>query len=135
MFRIMQSAGRKYNVVINIAGLSMALLAGCGPIYETQYTLQPPATQQGQMCVMQCEQIKNQCRNNEQLRYQNCESQNQYARLELQRCVNAGYSDCYDGTIWCAGPEYDRCDAEHRGCFQNCGGAVFSEQVCIMGCN
>ena len=79
MFRVMQSAGRKYGVVLSIAGLSMVLLAGCGPIYETQYTLQPPATPQEQMCVMQCEQIKNQCRNNEQLRYQNCENQNQYA--------------------------------------------------------
>jgi len=115
-----------------LTGLALAL-AACGPIYQTQYAFTPPPTPEGRVCIMQCEQLRFQCRQNEDLKVQNCENQNRWARAEYERCKRSGRKDCHDGTIWCSS-DYDRCDEQYRFCYQSCGGQVLATTVCVANC-
>ncbi len=116
------------------AAMLAVALSGCGPMYETRYNLTPPPGQMGQVCVNQCDQIRLQCMQGEDLRVQNCETQNRLARLEYEQCRQRGYSDCYEDTTWCSA-DYEPCEGQFRQCYQNCGGKVESYQVCVFNCN
>jgi hypothetical protein len=85
------------------------------------------------MCIVQCEQMRLQCRQYEELKKQNCENQNQWARAEYERCKHSGAKDCYDGTIWCS-TDYDRCEEPYHICYQSCGGQVGTINVCVANC-
>lgn len=112
------------------------LLSACGPVYRVEYTYQPPQDAMGTNCILLCENIKMQCRTNEKYRIQSCEDQNRIARLEYERCVAVGYDYCWDDwTMFCGMENYQRCDADYRQCYQNCGGQIFSREVCVSGCD
>jgi len=112
------------------------LLGGCGPVYRTVYTYQPPQDAQGMHCTMLCENIRMQCRTNETYRIQSCEDENRIAHLEYERCVVMEYDYCWDNwTMFCGMGNYKRCDTDYRLCYQNCGGQIFSREVCVSGCD
>ena len=41
--------------------LLAVLAAACDPVYKTNYIFTPPESEQGKICVNQCEQIKQSC--------------------------------------------------------------------------
>ena len=62
----------------------LILLVGCGPQFRTNYQFQPPATQQGQACVFQCENSRLQCQRLDDLEYERCQdrAEDRYVRCE-----------------------------------------------------
>lgn len=121
--------------------LMLVALSACGPLYKTEYTLEPPATQQGQICVMQCEQNRTQCKNNVESTLKDCKHSNEIASIKLESCIKAGEMTCYDTRTACPPPNFEQCNKEHRYCYQSCGGKVFPQITCIdswgwgLGCN
>lgn len=120
--------------------IAMALLLGaCGPIYQTEYRYQPPLDEQGRACVAHCEAGKSQCRVNADLRAENrqlkCESA---ARDDYERCLFNAKGDSSKTSCLrrrCSEPAAsDSCAADHRVCFESCGGVVQSQQVCSFNC-
>ena len=51
----------------------LAMLAACGPRYETEITLTPPETEQGRICVAQCQGTEEICRAREDTEAARCE--------------------------------------------------------------
>jgi hypothetical protein len=116
----------------------LGLVAGCGPIYDTRYHFVPPSDPSARSCIFQCENLKMQCEELEQMRVENCDYR---ARLDQDRCraeirrqgrepksheCSSLGGSCYANT--------ERCEAKYRQCYQNCGGQVRTEQVCVFNC-
>lgn len=122
-------------------GLLLISLSACGSLYTTEYLLEPPTSQQGQMCVMQCEQNRIVCKNEIKLAQKDCEHHNEIARMKLENCIQAGGMSCYDSRKTCPPPSFEQCNQEHRYCYQACGGTVASQRTCVdswgwgLGCN
>jgi hypothetical protein len=115
------------------AGIMLAL-SGCGMYAQTEYVLHPPATPEGQMCVMKCERDRKQCIDNEYLQQKNCEHHNRMVRLEFERCIASGATNCYAASAMpCPAPRVSRCATEYHHCYQSCGGTVESKEVCTGG--
>ncbi len=120
------------------ACLAVFMLSGCGPIYDTRYYFTPPNDPHGQACVFQCENIKLQCEQVERMKEENY---NMRARMDQERCRNdirrhgrePKSSECLTYTSYTA--NYNHCEAQYRLCYQNCGGKVHTEEVCIFNCN
>jgi hypothetical protein len=133
------------HLLIAVATVVGALLAGCGPRYQTFTSYTPPQDDGGQQCLAQCSSTRQMCRQSGQTLVQQCRSQAQTeAHLETVRRV-AAYSIQLerhgDGRQEApelpgpASPNYSRCDGEAAGveqqckadydlCYQNCGGQV-----------
>ncbi|MCI5208681.1 MAG: hypothetical protein D3910_07785, partial [Candidatus Electrothrix sp. ATG2] len=79
-----------------LISLTLIALSGCGPMYKTEYMLEPPTTQQGQICIMQCEQNRTQCKNNVKSAWKDCKHRNEIASIKLENCIQAGDMTCYD---------------------------------------
>lgn len=109
-------------------------LAGCGPVYKTEYSYRPPQSPQGQACIMQCDNMKRQCYIYEDFRVRACEDENRIARLEYERCLSMNYDRCWDMSSFCSSADYRHCDEEYRLCYQNCGGLITSREICVSGC-
>ncbi len=127
------------NLIIPVA-LMMALLlnlSGCGPIYDTRYYYTPPQDPSAQSCIFQCENMKMQC---EQLEMMKAENSNQRSRMDQDRCREnirrqgrePKSSECQYFSTYSADTE--RCESQYRICYQNCGGRVHAEQVCVFNC-
>ena len=119
------------------------ILAGCGPIYRTEYAYVPPHSPTGKMCAAQCVQGKNACE-------QMCEMKNQNCRLRAHQDALAQYHmykqerkregkplkkeiQDFDQSYLCS----SSCDCEstYRACYSTCGGQVLERQVCVAFCN
>jgi hypothetical protein len=122
-------------------GLLLISLSACGSLYTTEYLLAPPTTQQGQICVMQCEQNRTACKNEIKLAQKDCEHRNEIAGIKLENCLKNGGMNCYDSRKTCPPPSFEQCNQEHRYCYQACGGTVASQRTCVdswgwgLGCN
>ncbi len=122
-------------------------VAGCGPIYETVYSYQPPRSPQGQQCAGQCQQIGQYCRQNCRLREDSCRANaRQEAGYEFDRYVRERHRNRqevkksigdFDYSYHCSGASSCEasCDADFRICFTNCGGVVTAYQQCTMFCD
>lgn len=120
---------------------ALLALAGCA----TEYRYTPPATEDGRLCVVQCQGAQERCRSREDRRtqdqYEQCRvdtEQDQarcerdgsieytaclrYAKTDAERAAckpaDCSKASCYNN------PSYDLCDADFRVCYQNCGGQV-----------
>ncbi|MBP2302266.1 hypothetical protein [Azospirillum picis] len=126
---------------------ALALLSACGPVYETQYSLTPPASPEGRLCVSQCQQNRSLCRQNCGLAEQACVSDARArARYDYQAYVatrkaekapiKKSISD-FDHSSSCGSSSCEaRCDADYRDCFGGaCGGRVSATQVCTAFCD
>ncbi|MFN8392204.1 MAG: hypothetical protein U0136_18070 [Bdellovibrionota bacterium] len=117
-----------------------ALLAavGCGPVYDTQYQFVPPENASGRSCIFQCENSRQQCRQLEDYRVEDCERHSDY---EKDRCEEDLYRRKGRDPKWyeCTGEsctaDYDRCDETYRSCYQSCGGEVHAETRCVANCD
>ena len=124
-----------------LLGLTLIALSGCGPMYKTEYILEPPKTQQGQICIMQCEYNRTQCKNNVKSAGKDCKHRNEIAGIKLENCLKAGEMTCYDSRTPCPPPNFEQCNKEHRYCYQACGGKAIPQVTCVdswgwgFGCN
>jgi hypothetical protein len=106
-------------------------------MYETRYYYTPPQDPGAQSCIFQCENMKMQC---EQLEMMKVENSNQRARMDQDRCRDnirrqgrePNSSECNYFSTYSA--DNERCEAQYRICYQNCGGRVQAEQVCVFNC-
>lgn len=124
-----------------------ALLAACGPIYDTEYTYTPPPGARGQACVSSCEADKSACAYSCRRETQECQNEKErvadreYRRYERwRRDQNLPVEKSrYDFMPSYSCPwESDCtnvCEAEYRACYTGCGGRIDARQVCVMGCN
>jgi hypothetical protein len=121
---------RKIAGSIGIAALVVTGLSACGPVYRTDYTLEPPDTEHGRMCIMQCAQKRSECKNELESDLKDCRHRNEMAALKLENCLAAGAAPCLDTTEPCPEPNFDQCNEEYRYCYQSCGGTVIPQVTC-----
>lgn len=122
----------RHFLTLALTVFGLALLTGCE---TTHYIYHPPASDPGRLCVTQCSATRETCRGNEMQRaqheksscertsdttYRACMAQpvaKEQAKEKPQECEKKRKS-CwsYEDT--------ERCEANYRECFVNCGGAV-----------
>lgn len=118
------------------------LVSGCGPMYQTTYTLVPPKTYRGRMCVNQCLSDKNQCTMSCRRIDQRCHAEadraarpayNVHVREQHRRNqrVQSGVSDFADYSNCRPGCN---CTVNYRQCYANCGGTVTPHTICTAFC-
>lgn len=137
------------------AAVALALLAGCGPRYQTFTSYAPPQDDAGRQCLAQCLGSRQLCRQGAQVHTQQCrlgaQTQAQIEnirrlaeyQLELERSHRKGRkAPERPGTV---SPDYGRCNGEaaaaerqcgvdHDLCYQNCGGQVTYTTHCVANC-
>lgn len=99
--------------------LCTVALTACGPIYNTRYDFQPPQSEIGQICSVQCQSSRSACQRDEERDYSMCRS-------------NAGRDDARRDA--CEKPNY-KCEVNYNACFEGCGGKIIPVQHCIAFCN
>lgn len=124
-----------------LVAVTALLVVACGPVYKTEYRFIAPAEPQAQSCVSQCETDQRQCRASADL-------QAEHHQQRCERDASADYELCFTR----AGNDQERnrcqrkscsasadddkqlCEADHRACYQGCGGVVKTDQVCTFNC-
>jgi hypothetical protein len=113
-----------------MAVLFAATLSGCTSV---SYDYQPPDTERGKQCIVQCASVQEQCRWNESMRA-NFEKQacDRRADSDFRSCSNDAKNkkqdkkcdDKRDKAGCYLSENFDRCESEYKQCFSNCGGVV-----------
>jgi hypothetical protein len=121
----------------------MLLLAACSPIYTTDYSFDPPPSNTGRTCVLQCENSKllcdqlvesryDSCLQRAELQYQSCESRKIY-KIDYDSGNTKCVQNCYCYRDSCSKDE-TTCGTQYRTCYQTCGGKVTSKTYCTSNC-
>ena len=107
-----------------------AMLSGCE---STHYDYQPPASEQGKQCVVQCGFVREECRRNESQRvyFENLACTKR-VESDFRACLSTAQNKDQDkkcrekrDRVSCSASEnFDRCDNEHKQCFSHCGGVI-----------
>lgn len=118
-------------------------LAGCGPIYKTEYAYTPPASTVGTMCVNQCVQAKTICKQMCDMRNENCRSrarQDALYEFEIYKRDRRAHGKSVDKSI----SDFDRsffncnqscdCTSAYHSCYTSCGGQIYERKVCVAFC-
>lgn len=126
--------------------IAMALfVAGCGPVYKTDYRFTTPPTDKGKICANNCLDKMNSCtatcgqQKSECKRIKSLEAENAYLRyvneqqsksqpIEKSRSHFENFSAC---DVGCE----ERCESVHRICHSNCGGNVIEHRYCTAFCD
>ena len=112
-------------------------LSSCGPVFNTEYVLTPPKSESGRTCTFQCETVKQQCLQIEELQNQRCEdnSRNEQYNCEYNIRITKNrepkWYEC--GSDSCS-VDTERCEQSYRSCFQSCGGKVDAITRCVANC-
>ena len=114
----------------------LATLAACGPIFETRYSYTPPRSAEGRSCAFQCQNVKLQCQQIEEMQERQC---NEHARWEQRRCeqdlaARGKKERWYDCGLETCSSNTERCEESYRACYQSCGGQVESSEICTYNC-
>jgi hypothetical protein len=134
-----------------VLALTMAIAAGCGPVYEPVYRFEPPAGAQEagvRRCLAACETARAVCLPPARDRLAACEawaSMSQdlcrsNARIDFEICRSAFAPEgqvCVPricGRPRCLPVEVEACEADYRRCFAACGGTVVEERRCVANC-
>ncbi|WP_448206825.1 hypothetical protein [Azospirillum sp. sgz302134] len=119
-------------------------LSACGPMYDTQYTMVPPRSAEGRMCVMSCQQGQNFCRQSCQMEQQSCRADaRERAMMDYRAYVHTQTVERKpikkspsDFERSCSTSSCEsRCESDHRQCYVDCGGQVIARQVCTFNCD
>ncbi|MBN8547886.1 MAG: hypothetical protein J0M12_01080 [Deltaproteobacteria bacterium] len=112
-------------------------LVSCGPVYETKHSFTPPRSAEGRSCTFQCQTVKLQCQQIEEMQQRQCED---HARWQQRRCqedlADRGKKErWYDCGLESCTANTERCEESYRACYQSCGGQVESREVCTYNCD
>lgn len=119
------------------------MLAACGPIYETQYSYQPPHSDTGRMCAAQCVQNKSTCHAMCEMRKQTClaqDKQNALVQFEAYKTRRIAEHRPVDKTpvdfenSWNCNQACG-CGDTFNMCYQTCGGVVTPHRECVAFCD
>lgn len=130
---------KNYHWLTIITGL--ILLSGCGPIYKTEYTYQPPRSQIGKMCASQCTQTKINCQQLCEMRNESCKSNGrqeamiqylEYKESQIAAGKPVKRTPENFNTSYCN--ESCDCTDTYNQCYQTCGGMITPYQVCTAFC-
>lgn len=128
---------------IFICTIILALLGGCGPVFQTNYSYVPPRSPMSKMCINQCVQNQSICEQMCQMKNQSCRIQahqdalyqyesykHEQERLGLP--INKSVSSFeYSGQC----EQQCGCTASFNTCYSACGGKVLESRVCVAFCN
>jgi hypothetical protein len=115
----------------------LLVLSGCGPIYDTQYSFEPPQSASGPHCIYQCDTTKAQCIELKQMRADSCNERSQRQSYYCTEDIRSRYNrepKWYECTEELCSDDTDFCDDQYRSCYQACGGRVNRETRCIANC-
>jgi len=123
--------------------LSLFLLSGCGPMYNSSYSFEQPKSFSGKQCSNTCLQNRTNCQ-------MQCNTQNELCRTNARQAALptyvlylankeeqaknphktvddfADYSNCNSS---CG------CDETYNQCFSNCGGIITENRQCVAFCS
>lgn len=122
---------------------SVFLLAGCGPVYQTQYSYVPPHSWRGRKCINRCLTARSYCRGECQTNDQACHSNANVAAMPaylayVQERNSKGkptYMNVSDFADYSNCSDHCGCESTYRACFSNCGGEVIANTQCVAFCN
>lgn len=117
--------------------LALLGLAGCGPVYHTDYSFTPPKSQVGVNCTLHCENNRLQCRQVEDVQVQSCELRAERDRDYCEdqiRWRKGRDTKWYECTLDSCSANYERCDESYRLCYESCGGKVTATTRCVQNC-
>lgn len=130
-------------VILFSLALSL-LLTGCGPVYQTTYSYEKPASQRARTCIASnCERNKMLCQSNCAKNNNECEwrateeakteyreyvRQQRYNNLPIKKSIN-DFKDDWDCNNSC------NCQSVYRQCYSTCGGTVIAHTQCVAFCN
>lgn len=104
-------------------------LQSCGPIYDSRRQFDPPASDQGKMCIDRCDTKLRFCKDEEQL------------EENISRSNAQGQDGCYlpeqrldRGCIGIDFADLERCQDNYERCFEDCGGVIKIEKRCVLNC-
>ncbi len=130
-------------VFVNLV-IALLLLTGCGPVYQTSYNYQPPASLSARKCIVQCQQNQIQCNAACSNQNNQCEMMAQQSALFQYKAyvsqqkltgqpINASLQDFYDDSS-CQMQQSCNCIPQYNQCYQLCGGRVITQQTCVAFC-
>lgn len=129
---------------IHFAFLLTVFLAGCeATIHETRFT--PPDQPAGRMCLRQCQEARDYCRQGCALTERRCVTRMQsqairdYEQYARETYMAGGELDLrpsdFERPQKCAQSECSKdCDAAYRSCYAECGGQVDVTTSCQFMC-
>jgi len=115
-----------------------AFLVGCGPLYQTDYVFTPPKSSGGVSCTYQCETVKSQCEQIEELEAERCESYSQSeqdsceADIRYRKNREPKWYECVPDSC---SVDKEKCETNYRTCYQSCGGRVETVTRCVANCD
>lgn len=119
------------------------LLIGCGPMYETQYTYTPPASNIGKFCAAECINHRSSCEQMCHMTYNSCmDRMEDNARREFEHYKMKKISEgkkIERSLEWYRHPSECRndcgCQSTYHDCYTTCGGKVTAREVCVANCD
>ena len=100
-----------------------AVLAGCA---GSKRYVEPAASGETAQCLLQCEEIRSDCRQEALEEHQKCEALFNYHYREWRACVyQRGERACASlKPFGCSAPRYGTCTGHYDRCFVGCGGRI-----------
>lgn len=133
-----------------LAALLAAATAGCAPVYEPVFRLEPPAGADpaSKACLARCTAVQAACLGPARQDLANCQAQATLLQDQCRANARINYTICQtafapDGaicvprlcpTIPCDGGGVASCEDTYRHCFAACGGTVVEERRCVANC-
>jgi hypothetical protein len=105
---------------------ALFLIASCGPTIQKDYIL--PQNDQARICVAQCNQNLQFCRNANNQNYQNCQNNYNLMIQNYRSCADAGGKNCIRPQA-CFLPSNYQCSEDYDRCFTLCGGQIQYTQL------
>jgi len=135
-----------FTMVFRITAALFVLLSlsGCQTVTTSALEYSPPALDRGQECVIQCQNVREQCNKSCSESTKQCLQQKQTEALDnltrykkrMQTAPQLPERDfnSFYNTLQCDTPKC-RCEVNYRACYQLCGGQVTERSVCLEHCD
>ena len=136
MYGLLKAKPQLFSVILLIP-----IFAGCSPSYKTAYLYSLPMDEKQAVCFSICEEHRGHCVQLAKSEKRNCELRNQIATIAYRQCLSvnkSGYGGaigpaCDDTQDFCFS-DIERCNANYRGCFIDCGGEISEQMICTSNC-
>lgn len=131
----------KVLLVTSVLG-AFIFVAGCSPVYQTNYSYVTPKSWRGKQCVNRCLRNRSFCRAQCRSADQNCRNDAQLAAMpayltyvkQQRRQGLTPTQTVSDFADYSACSDQCGCEATYRQCFTNCGGRVNTNTQCVAFC-